>query len=315
MRLRLKAPSKTFLVGEYAVLDGGKSLLASTGPHFEMHIESPGEGLAGGIHPNSPAGRWVRSHPQDFNSVKMSFVDPYGGAGGFGASGAQFLFVHLWSQMQSQNLQQLLQNLSVKKAWEDFQSFYLDLAPRQRPSGADIVSQWKGRFTLFESKNFSTQSLDWPFQNLEFALVRTNEKMTTHTHLQELGLKNFTGLKTIAAESAQAFLVADEEAFLSSLTRYAQELSKLNLVAFPTQELLGKIKGHSSVLMAKGCGAMGADVMAVFYRPSHRLEIQSFIQSLGLNVTSSLADLSEGLRLSVEMNPSESRLSELGQGS
>lgn len=304
MLCRLQAPSKTFLIGEYAILDGGEAILASTQPRFEMIIESPGEGSAAGIHRNSPAGKWIRNHPSDFTSVKMRFIDPHEEAGGFGASGAQFLFVNLWSQIQNQNLQSLMSNLSIDEIWKDFRSFYADLPQKQKPSGADIISQWKGRLTAVCTSPFSTQELEWGFKELEFSLVRTNEKIQTHTHLQDLGAVNFAELKTLSSEAVEALKSKNEEAFLNTVLRYSQELARLNLVAFPTQERLNRIKTHSSILASKGCGAMGADVLALFYRPEHRAEVKAFVSNLGLNTVATSEEISEGLQISVDVNSS-----------
>ncbi|MDX2164835.1 MAG: hypothetical protein SFW07_05390 [Gammaproteobacteria bacterium] len=57
--MRILCPSKTFLVGEYAVLTGGLALLLATPPCFSWDNEG--------------------------------FYDPYDGKGGFGASGADFV--------------------------------------------------------------------------------------------------------------------------------------------------------------------------------------------------------------------------------
>ena len=56
---KTECPSKTFLVGEYAVLTGGPALVMTTPPYF--------------------------------SSDSDGFYDPYDGLGGFGASGAKFV--------------------------------------------------------------------------------------------------------------------------------------------------------------------------------------------------------------------------------
>jgi mevalonate kinase len=58
---KLSVPSKTFLVGEYIVLQGGPAILLSTPPCFEVITEN------------------------------NQFIDPYLGLGGFGASSAKFV--------------------------------------------------------------------------------------------------------------------------------------------------------------------------------------------------------------------------------
>jgi len=74
--MRISCPSKTFLVGEYAVISGGPALLLATPPNFSWDIEG--------------------------------FFDPYDSLGGFGASGAEFVvqakklgIVDVWKVLDS----------------------------------------------------------------------------------------------------------------------------------------------------------------------------------------------------------------------
>src|SRR2546428_1248481 len=87
------APSKSFFIGEYLALVGGRVLVAATLPQFELIVHS-GQGRVRGIAAASPAGRWIATHPGFFNSTDIEFVDPHAGAGGWGASSAQFLMCY-----------------------------------------------------------------------------------------------------------------------------------------------------------------------------------------------------------------------------
>lgn len=314
MKIRFSAPSKTFLFGEYAILRGGPSLIVSTGPRFEMRIESRGEGVAGGVHPNSPAGMWMRSHREDFNSVNLQFMDPHQGRGGFGASSAQFLFVNLWSRIQRQSLSALLSQLKIQDVWKDFQSLHQDKSEDRRPSGGDVVSQWQGGLCQFSSQPFTVSSLSWPFADLEFGLLRTNSKLATHTHLESLGHTHFENLQSLSARGIEALRSQDRLGFLKQIEAFSEELARLGLVTLPTQEILSRLKGHSAILTAKGCGAMGADVVAFFYHPKDRSEIQSFLSSQGWEWTSGSSELAEGLQISVDLaKESESDIARPGE--
>src|SRR5690606_39000184 len=105
-------PSKTFLLGDYLSLLGGPALLLNTEPRFQGLLESiqptvKSSAIADkiqaiepypGIHPQSPAGKFLQRHASDFADCNLTFFDPHQGAGGFGASSAQFLMVYaLWS--------------------------------------------------------------------------------------------------------------------------------------------------------------------------------------------------------------------------
>jgi mevalonate kinase len=301
MRIRLSAPSKTFLIGEYAVLDGGSALMAATAPRFEMRIESAAESLAGDIHSQSPAGRWVRTHAEDFKNIRMEFVDPHGGAGGFGASGAQFLFVNLWSRLKAHNLESLARYLSIDQIWKDFRRIEEESGKKVLSSGGDLVCQWSGGLSSFSNRPLVSEALLWPDEDMEFALVRTENKIATHQHLDQIRQKDFSALKQLSQEAVLHVKKHDMGGLLQNLHDFAKELEEQGLVSLPTRELLNRLRVHSSVLAAKGCGAMGADVIALFYEPRHGLEVASFVQSQGLNIIATSRDLSQGAKVSLDM--------------
>src|SRR4051812_12557045 len=96
MSAALSSPGKVFVLGEYAVLDGRPAVVASVGPRFSMDVR---EGTAPfHPHPQSPVARlmdWAdRAGAYDSSEMKLDFQDPFHGAGGFGASTAQFALAY-----------------------------------------------------------------------------------------------------------------------------------------------------------------------------------------------------------------------------
>src|SRR5262245_22216155 len=93
MKTHLSAPGKAFILGEYAVLGGLPAVIAAVPPRFQLRA---GESTGHGFHAESPAGRLL-----EYTSAKgvaippLEFGDPLKGAGGFGASTAQFALVYL----------------------------------------------------------------------------------------------------------------------------------------------------------------------------------------------------------------------------
>lgn len=218
--MKISCPSKTFLCGEYAVIDGGPAILLATPPYF------------------------VLDHSR--------FMDPYRGAGGFGASGARFVLA--------------LKKMGYSdpwKVWEKYRrsGFY--------GSGADVVAQWVGGITFFHAEQKIIENLIWPFQHLLIALIHTGYKIQTHKHLQALNRHhresghpaNFKSLESIVLRTYQALKQADQESFLMAVGDYAAELNQLNLVCDHTGVILSKMKGCPYILASKGCGALGADVI------------------------------------------------------
>ena len=87
------SPGKVFLLGEYAVLDGSEAILAAIGPRFELLEvdDSDSETFAG----ESPMGLLCRfARRLGANEFSWKFSDPHAGAGGFGASTAQFILAY-----------------------------------------------------------------------------------------------------------------------------------------------------------------------------------------------------------------------------
>jgi len=214
--MKISCPSKTFLCGEYAVIDSGPAILLATPPYF------------------------VLDH--------SNFIDPWQGAGGFGASGARFV---LASKKMGYS--------DPWKVWEKYRrsGFY--------GSGADVVAQWMGGITFFHAEKKIIENVIWPFQNLLIALIHTGYKIQTHKHLQKLGrdkaMPCLYNLKNIVLETYQALKEPDQESFLNNIHEYAAELNKLNLVCDHTGVILSKMKNCPSILASKGCGALGADVI------------------------------------------------------
>jgi mevalonate kinase len=235
--MRISCPSKTFLVGEYAVIGGGPALLATTPPYFVLD--------------------------------NARFIDPYRGAGGFGASGARLV-------------------LASKKAgysdpwqvWEKYRQsgFY--------GSGADVVAQWMGGITFFYAEQQKIEKITWPFENLLIALIHTGVKIQTHKHLQTLihQENNFNTLKTITLKAYDSLKAQNQEDFLKTIRDYAIALNQLELVCDNTEIILDKMKNCSDILAAKGCGALGADVILAVIEKSQKKNFLDWAGKEKLNI-------------------------------
>ncbi len=321
MPLKFSAPGKTFLVGEYLALKGGPAILATTGPRFELLI-TKGEGRGEGVHPKSPAGLWMRANSFDFVNINVEFIDPYKGAGGFGASSAEFLFVYLWSAF-NKNQSFYLDKINLQDMWRSYRrlaSESLDgdqpnktsqnnLSQKRaqqskiQPSGLDVIAQflggvtaatWEGE-TLTQAKKF-----DWGFENQSFCLLKTDTKIKTHEHLETLNLEqdDFSDLKPISLKAIEAFENKDAFNLLVALETYYQTLISRGLVHENTQKIIKQLIASGSILGAKGCGALGADVIWVLCEKEKLEPLKSFFQVVGLKFIASEDQLSNGFEYS-----------------
>jgi mevalonate kinase len=269
-RIECALPSKTFLLGEYLVLNGGPSLLINTAPHFMLVAEkkptqqTPTHAFA----PDSPCARFIQQNNRVFKGYQLTLTDPFTGAGGFGASSAAFaglFWLKHW--LTTQTIFEPTQ-AAVEQVIAALQSF----SPSQAilPSGADIAAQLTGHLVIFE-KTKQLATANWPFQETVFCLLKSTEKVTTHQHLATLSLDTLplSQLETIARAGIQALQAADERLFCQSINAYGQALIEHELATAKAAQQLAKIREQTGVKAAKGCGALAADVFFVMVGKAH----------------------------------------------
>lgn len=315
MKYRIQMPGKTFFFGEYAALEGGSALLLSTGPGFEMNF-SKGVGEGNCFHLESPAGLYYSQNQSFFRDWSIHFSDFYNGSGGFGASTAQFIGLALFRKYIQAPESLLSSDQTFKDIWSEYQivnlrdrasdNFAETLA--QLPSGYDLWAQCLGAisglrrqsisgvsddFSSFvrNEVSFVSRTLDWPFPDLEFALVPTGNKIATHDHLKNIQKSSFEKLVRMSDSLMIDFIDGAEKRFFDTLNMWNLELESLGLVHPRTIEILQSLRIKSDVVFSKGCGALGADVILIVYESKNRDRIQSTLASLNLKNSFGMKDL------------------------
>lgn len=293
----ISVPGKTFLVGEYLALDGGPSIILTTEPRFVLRAtRSRGSGqakarrLPGAGRPHtfagaSPAGRLFVRHEADFSGWSFRFEDPHRGAGGLGASSAQFLLMYNWL-MKTTNLDPDLYD------WERLLEEYRVCAwngEGHPPSGADIVAQCAGGGVCeFDGRQLTVRRHGWKFPRLTFSLLRTGVKLATHEHLKRAKSAPYDSLREIVRQASLAFNDRDENALVKAVVHYGEILAASGLTAESTLGLLSALKSQvPGALAAKGCGAMGADVVLVLHDRDKEAAITAWAGSKGLEICGS----------------------------
>lgn len=293
--LVLSVPGKSFLAGEYLALKEGPCLLFSSLPRFELRART-GSGGVEGIHPDSPAGKLIRDHQDFFNGYDLSFVDPHEGRGGWGASTAQFLTAFVLNEWRESCELETLKSLSISRLLESYWKYSWN-GLGYRPSGADLVAQYKGSLTLFEKRAGLVAVHGWTFAEIDFALIPTNHKLPTHVHLKELRNFDESALEEALNILRSALQSGDSAEFVRGIQANAKALDDLHFVADHTRALCTEMMRKPGVLAAKGCGAMGADVMLVVFEKSQR---DAFKNSLGGSHFVTSKDLTHGLEIQVK---------------
>jgi mevalonate kinase len=287
MNISFSAPSKTFLAGEYAVLAGGPALILNTLPRFTFTAVR-GETAQEGIPEGSPAAKWIEQRRPLLDGWRIEFHDPHAGKGGFGASSAQFLFVHALTTLLQISVSRAVEGLDLKSLLNDFK-----VLSGGQASGADLVAQATGGLALVHGAEARAEA--WPFPDLEFAILRTGNKVATHQHLNDLDRAPLEQLLQPANLVNERFAAASVDKFLESVRAYALMLRELHLQAPSTLALLKKIEAHGWCKAAKGCGALGADTLLVFFAREDQDSASRVFDDLKLERVPSV--LSEGLQM------------------
>ncbi len=296
MSLTFSVPGKTFLAGEYLALSGGPTLVFASEPRFQMKVK-PGTGQVEGIHPDSPAGLYIKKSDY-FQKFDLSFVEAYDGRGGFGASTAQFLAAYAlntwrdsaWLEPQQLIDYKFLLDCYFQVAWN---------GQGQRPSGADVIGQLKGSLTLFEKSLGRVSQLSWSFDDLDFVLVHTGNKVATHEHLKTLKPFENSFLRTAFSEIHRGLESGTSEVFVKGVNHYADALAQLQFTCAPSLDLLKKIKKIPGVVATKGCGALGADVLFVVAKKDAMSGVKAALAALNLNMQIDRSAMSHGLDVQV----------------
>ncbi len=284
---------KVFLLGEYAVLAGLPALVATLPPRFELSL-SVGSTQSSFFLPSplSPLGKlsaWAVKQGQEV--LSFFFEDPLQGAGGLGASTAQFAMADLaYSRRRGE------ESRKWSAVWKLYQELMSDVP--LLPSGADLVAQWQGGIVLFDPMDGHCSDI-WPIfdwsQLLVFSATQLpGRKVVTHEHLALLAKTGFphknlsliSSLEKIILQGLSAVRENDADRFGKALNEYAETLSEAGLELSEAIEDRHVLRSLPGVLGVKGTGAMLSDAVVVLMRSGglQRAHLIEVAQSRGLQL-------------------------------
>jgi len=273
-KIEISCPAKTFIIGEYAVLDGGSAIVLNTAPRFACHIRQGSKSKKWNLSENSPAGQWIKKNIQDFQSVELEWINPYKNKGGLGFSSAQFNIVYAYNFILKYGG---LEQIKPQDVWRKYKDLKFEgLAP----SGADVISQWVGGVGVFEQNPLSMETLTSSFPDLHCFVFSTGEAFETYKYLKDFQLGDVSDLKHISRQGVQAIKQKDEQVFIESINEYRNSLITKNYVSKKTQEILEKLAKIEIIEAYKGCGAMGAETIIVFYKKEHKESVKKELSFL-----------------------------------
>jgi mevalonate kinase len=315
-------PGKVFVLGEYAVLADKPALVATLGRRFRMVFSglldpsessefegelpslelSPDCSVLSRFHPQSPAGRlleWASSRGVPvLSELRFQFQDPHGGAGGFGASTAQFALLY---SVLAERMDLPANALAARALYRDLMSTgNIGLLP----SGADLVAQWSGGVVSFDPAAGTVRpswgDRDWGDLLVFSAAAQVGRKVATHDHLRTLKDGELAGLADRLAEITRAASrETSGESLGDALDRYADELSEAGLEVEAARADRRALRARPGVLGVKGSGAMLADGVIVLMDSESGLHRASLIEAAsarGLRLVANGLDREAGLK-------------------
>lgn len=283
--LRLSAPGKVFIAGEYAVLGNLPALVAAVNPRFMMSCDrvhsDPFQPAIHSFHPKSPVARlldWAEAAGSE-RGFELGFESAQGLAG-FGSSTAEFALAYA----------ALADSMSWDRSWEKVWKLYRELTSSVSgtglpPSGADLVAQWNGGVVLFQPGNGTegprcenfAETFDWSRILVFSAAGQAGRKVATHEHLAVLSDSQrfselMASLKIPLDSAVEAARTGNVILMGQALNNYGDALARAGLEIQATRldrEALAALPG---VLGVKGAGAMQADAILAVMAPGAAVE-------------------------------------------
>lgn len=277
---RISIPAKCFLMGEYAVLDGHDALILTNMPAFTFLFASTLNPTKNPFHLKSPAGKFWQKHKEVLQDYNVFVSDPYKGIGGGGLSSAEFIAV--WTAFDYLN-SGAKESFSINKLFLDYLTFGSKSGIRH--SGADVLAQVTGGLAHVHSQSL-VDKVTWPFVDLDVVLIHTLKHCQTAKHLAT-SPKVPWELKEASDFSIQSFLHGDFVNFIKGIERFVGVQYQHKLLNENSWKYINQYIQVSGVFAAKGCGAMGEDVIAVFCHKNSVHAVQKKAIQDGLVVLSS----------------------------
>lgn len=281
-------PGKTFLFGEYLVLAGGPAVVLGTGPRFTLRV-ARGEGPLP-FRAGSPAHHLYLSQEDRLRGLRFEFENPYG-AGGFGASGAEFLLLarFLEEKMGLSFLPAPESSIALAARVLDF---YYSFERAARPSsGSDVLTQWLGTSITYQPRRV-LEKFRWPFAALEFSIFSTGVKVETHAHVAALEPGGQPELGPAGERVLGTLRAGNEDEFIGALRAWRDTLARAGFALAETAAHVAAFEADGAIL-ARGCGALGADTLLVFHRRDQTARLRARGADLGLRFQAGREHLTE----------------------
>ncbi len=264
--MTLKIPGKIFISGEYAALIGMPTLTVAVEPCFNFESNP---NLSKAFHPDSPAGLL---NPE----IKGNFQDPYQEIGGMGRSSAEFIAAASHST-------------SIKSIWEVWDLYRKILTDKKNtekkntekniPSGVDVLTQLQGGYCLTEVRAKHLETSSWAFVDLDWIALITGNKTKTHEHLAKPLNLDWELIEKLNFQIVESWKTQNSETFIKSMNLWREFLFDSQLEVSATTELVDFFLDVAGVCSAKGCGALGSDVVLIIFEKNNSTQLEKSLEN------------------------------------
>jgi len=276
--IEISCPSKTFVLGEYGVLDQGPAIIFNTVPRFKCLISKSHNNFSEEIFLDSPEHQWIQKNPVEFGGISLKWFNPFDVQKGFGFSSAKFNILYAYSCFARGDS---IETIKPQQLWRTYRSMKFEGVV---PSGADVISQWVGGVCIFEQNPLSVESLTAPFPNLGFFVLKTGESLDTYQYLKSLKLPDVSDLKKIAQKGVDSMKFKQADKFIESIQEYREALQVKGLITKKTQKILQDLLKIKEIKACKGCGAMGAETLIVIFNIQDKELVRSKVSHLEIKM-------------------------------
>jgi mevalonate kinase len=257
-------PAKTFLLGEYLALMQGPALILTHQPCFSLTYEPAKDCRLLGVEIADPSYQFFLSKKNIWPCGHYAFVNPFPGKGGFGASSALMNFLLLIDKFVSEGRYYDACDARDRRDWLNHFLMHQGSTKGIQPSGYDGLAQWVNKPIVYHDRSMSLiEAFNWPWQEVACLLISTGKKCLTHEHLQKdlLLNKDWGALRSLLWRGKKALHRADLYEFFTLINLWREALDGFGLLSPYAKDLCHQLMSYSGVLAAKGCGAMGSDVV------------------------------------------------------
>lgn len=257
---------KTFLAGEYTACLYGRGLVITYGPPFELKQSTK-------MNLSAFAQTVIDQYPNIPTALTLSDSKPT--HGGVGASSAELAC--LYQYLCDIGLE-TMSTLPKQRQWYRQQAWQGQGLP---PSGIDFIAQRHQGLMWVDCDQNTCQTMDWPFDDYVWLVIKTNDKLNTHTHLESIQKKSdFKALNGLLDPIKGAIESTDFEGFVQAQSQFDRALHELGFKTQTHQPYLDAIMKLSDVAYIRGSGAMGQDTWLTLIKKSTQTETLKAIQAI-----------------------------------